>query len=261
MAELGWTPYTLPSRGVLYDGKLPGGRVEIRKQTAREQARLMQQGGGISGKVDAIVHSCMRLPEGFKDPKKLLLTDRFAVLLALRTKTFGPHYQFDYRCSECREQVRGDVNIVEDFDERVPDDGFEEPIEVKLPECGQTVRLRFLRGEDEETVSKNARRMKMQSNDAGDPTYLLRLAMQVVEVEELDGAEAEKMKALPFRQRWVESLSASDLCHLEDVMNEVEPGIDTRIYPECPQCGFVNEMTMPFTAEFFRPRRPRPGNG
>lgn len=260
MTELGWTEYPLPSRGILYDGNLPGGLVEIRKQTAREQGRLMQQGGGMSGKIDAIINSCLRIPESFGSAKKLLITDRFAVLLALRTKTFGPDYQFDYRCTECRAQVRGNVNIVDDFEEKVPEADFTEPIIVKLPEAQQTVHLRFLRGEDETTVSKNAHRMKLQSNDADDPTYLLRLAMQVVDVEEVSEGERAKMKALPFRQRWVEALSASDLIHLEDELNDVEPGIDTRVYLECPQCEFVNEMTMPFTAEFFRPRRSRSRN-
>jgi len=255
MANIDWTEYALPSRGVLYDGKLPGGIVKIRKQTAREQARLMQQGGGMAGKIDAIVNSCLKLPDTFPDSKQLLLTDRHAILLALRTKTFGPDYEFDYRCRECRAQVRGSVNIVEDLNEIVPSDDFVEPVVVKLPESNQTVHLRFLRGADEAQVAKNARRMKMQSNDADDPSYLLRLAIQVIDVEEVSDEERDKMKSLPFRQRWVESLPAGDLLYLEDKLNAVEPGIDQRVYLECPQCDFDSEMSMPFTAEFFRPRR------
>ena len=87
------------------------------------------------------------------------------------------------------------------------------------------------------------------------------LAMQVVSVEDLDPSEHAKMKSLPFRQRWVEALDANDLIYLEDQMDELEPGIDTRIYPECPQCSYVNQMTMPLTAEFFRPRRAGSRNG
>lgn len=252
--ELGWNSYTLPSRGQLYGDRLPGGEVQIRPLKAREQAKLMQQGGGIIGKVDAIITTCLRLPDGIRH-KELLLTDRFAVLLALRTKTFGPEYTFDYRCQGCAEQQKGHINIIEDFDEVVPDVDLTEPVEVELPDLGKKVKLRFLRGEDEEQATKNARRVKMQSNDSDDPSYLIRLAMQVVEIEDED---SDKMKPLPFRQRWVENLSASDLCVLEDEMNELEPGIDTRIYPECGKCAYVNEMAMPFSAEFFRPRRRRP---
>jgi len=251
MTELGWNDYTLPSRGQLYQGRLPDGTVQIRPLRAREQAKLMQQGGGIVGKVDAIISTCLKLPEGIR-PKELLLVDRFAVLLALRTKTFGPEYSFDYRCQDCGEQQKGHINIVEDFDERTPDSDLEEPFEIELPDEGKKVKMRFLRGEDEDQITKNAKRIKMQSNDSDDPSYLIRLAMQIVEVEDED---PEKIKSLVFRQRFIEDISASDLCVLEDAMNELEPGIDTRIYPECGKCAYVNEMTMPFSAEFFRPRR------
>jgi hypothetical protein len=251
MAELGWNKYILPSRGVLYGGRLPDGEVQIRPLQAREQAKLMQQGGGIMGKVDALISTCIKLPDKIT-PKELLLVDRFAVLLALRTKTFGPEYTFDYRCEGCTEQQKGHINIIEDLSERTPEGELQEPVEVELPDLGQTVKMRFLRGEDEEQVAKNARRVKMQSNDADDQSYLIRLAMQVVEIED---ELPEKIAPLPFRQRWIENLTASDLCVLEDTMNDLEPGIDTRIYPECGKCAYVNTMTMPFSAEFFRPRR------
>jgi len=251
--ELGWNTYTLPSRGRLYGERLPGGEVKIRPLKAREQAKLMQQGGGIVGKVDAIISTCLQLPEGMA-AKELLLVDRFAVLLALRTKTFGPEYTFDYRCQDCSEQQKGHINIVEDFNERTPDGDLEEPFVIELPDEGKKVYMRFLRGEDEDQIAKNAKRIKMQSNDGDDPSYLIRLAMQIVEVED---EEPEKIKSLVFRQRFIENISANDLCILEDAMNELEPGIDTRLYLECGKCAYVNEMTMPFSAGFFRPRRGR----
>lgn len=251
MTELGWNSYTLPSRGKLYKERLPGGKVQIRPMRGREQGKLMQQGGGTAGKIAALISTCLKLPEGM-DSKELLLVDRFAVLLALRTKTFGPEYSFKFRCEDCGDQQTGHINIIEDFDERTPDGDLVEPFDVKLPDADKTVKMRFLRGEDEDQITRNAKRLKMQSNDADDQSYLMRIAMQIVEVEDED---PEKLKPLPFRQKFIENISANDLCVLEDTMNELEPGIDTRIYPECGKCAYVNEMTMPFSAEFFRPRR------
>jgi hypothetical protein len=257
MAELGWIDYTLPSRGRVYGSRLPDGKVQIRTMTAREQAKLSQQGGGIVGKVNAIVNACVRLPEDFGSAKQLILTDRFSLLLAIRTKTFGPVYEYEYRCGGCGDQVKSVVNIVEDLDERTPTDDFEEPFAVLLPDSGKTVRLRLLRGIDEDQIVANARRIQMQSNDPDDPSYLIRVAMQLVSVDE----EEEPYKPLPFRQRFIENLSAGDLIALEDAVNDVEPGIDTRVYPACPRCEYVSEISMPFVAEFFRPkRRSRPAN-
>jgi hypothetical protein len=254
MAELGWAPYALPSRGVLYEGKLPDGKVEIRPFKGREQALLQQQGGGIIGKIDAILRACVRFPDTFKDPKELLLTDRFAILLAQRTKTFGPKYEFEVRCRSCGAQQHQAIDITEDFNEVVGTEDLVEPFPVELTDCGKTVHLRFIRGMDDDQIAKNAKRMQMQSNDGSDPSYLLRVAMQIVKI---DGEDEERYKPLPFRQKFVEELTASDLIELEDAVNEKEPGIDTRIYPECRSCGYTNELTMPFDAAFFRPRRRR----
>jgi len=264
MTDLGWTPYPLPSRGVLYlkdpdspesGSKLPGGKVEIRPFRGREQALLQTQGGGIVGKLDAIIKTCTKFPDGFTS-KDLLLTDRFAILLAQRTKTFGPIYQFQVRCESCKTQFQHTVDIVNDFSEVPGTDELVEPFPVPLPESGITVHLRFLRGHDDEQIAKNAKRIKLQSNDDHDPTYLLRIAMQIVRIETEEGDEdTERLKQLPWKQKWVENMSAGDLIALEDALNDKEPGIDTRIYPECGRCGHTSEQTMPLDGGFFRPRR------
>ena len=251
---LGYFPYTLPSRGVFYvsdDEKktklLPGGVVHLKKMRAKEQALLQQTGGGIAGKLKAIVTACTQPVPGLP-PSKFLLVDRFAILLALRTKTFGPEYAITYNCSTCGERNHLKVNIQQDFSETIPEEGAAEPFEIELPESGDTLSVRFLRGEDEDQVMRHANRLQMTSNDASDPSYLYRLALQVVTIK------GEAMDVVR-RQRYIENMDALDLIELEDRMNKQEPGIDTRLYPECEKCQQPNAFPMPMQGEFFRPGR------
>lgn len=248
MTELGWTDYTLPSRGVLYDGKLPGGKVSLREMHAKQVALLQQQGGGLVGKLDAIIDTCCRLPDKTFDKRDMLLTDRFAVLLALRTKSFGPEYDFRWRCRYCGGFTNAHVNIVEELDEKAGDETLAEPFDVELPDGACTVSCRFLRGRDEETIVRNAKRMAMASNDDEDPSYLIRIAMQLV------AKDGEPLGNILERQRFVDELTARDLYVIEEATNERETGIRTQLVLTCRSCDADNEMRMPFSGEFFRPR-------
>lgn len=250
MTELGWMDYTLPSRGVLYGGKLPEGRISLRPMTAKQQALLQTQGGGVIGKLDALIETCCKLPNGFARAE-LLLTDRLAILLALRTKTFGPEYSFQWRCKHCGEFNTAKIDIVKELEETVAPADLKEPIEVALPQADCIVEMRFLRGTDEETLLRNAKRLKMQSNDNDDGSYLMRVAMQLV------SKDGEQFTNILDKRKFVENLSAADLVLLEDEVNDREPGIDLRLYLDCAKCSGTNEMGLPFTGEFFRPRRAR----
>lgn len=246
MAELGWMDYLLPSRGVLYGGKLPDGKLPLHPMTAKQQALLQTQGGGVAGKVDALIETCCKLPEGLARGE-LLLTDRLAILLSLRTKTFGPKYRFEWRCKHCNAFNVANIDIVKDLDEQAAPPDLKEPLEVTLPQADCIVEMRFLRGSDEETLMRNAKRMKMTSNDSDDDSYLMRVAMQLVR------KDGEPFTDILAKRRFIEGLPAADLVALEDEVNEREPGIDLRLYLDCPKCTGPNRMVMPFTAEFFRP--------
>jgi hypothetical protein len=246
---LGTTEFLLPSRGVLYDGKVPDGRVDLRPMNAKQQALLQTQGGGIVGKLDAIIDTCCTLPNGFAH-KDLLLTDRFAILLALRTKTFGGEYTFKWKCRTCGKQNTSTVDITKELNEKpgVPGQTVE-PIVCELPVKGTKVSLRFLRGTDEAQVAKNAKRYEMSSNDPNDPSYLYRVAMQLVD------EDGKPFPNILDKQRFVENMHARDLITIEDAVTEAETGIDSKLFLDCSKCDSTNEMGMPFTAEFFRPRR------
>ncbi len=267
--KLGFTPATLPSRGVLYKDPdtgeefIPEGRVEIRKLTAKEESVLMNQGARGIERIAILLKNCTNLPTSKMTHEELLLTDRMALILSMRTVTFGPIYSFTFRCQFCGATAKATINIMEDLDERTPEhiaedlvrkgklesvDDFvlEEPFDVPLDDCGQTVSLRFLRGTDETRVIKRSKRMAMQSNDPSDPSYLYRIALQIAAVD------GEKQN-IATTEAFVRDLTGGDAARIRLAVDELEPGIDIRVFPACSSCGGENERMMPFDAEFFRP--------
>ncbi len=249
MADANKSQITLPSRGVLYADQVPEGKVLVRKMALREMQMLESGGGGIE-KIGRIIEDCLTLPGGEKSmaPKKLLLTDRLAVLLAIRTFTFGTQYNYTFRCRFCQATNKAEMNIAEELSQKMAPDDLKEPFEVILPDCGRTVGLRFLRGDDESRIAQSAKRMKLQSTDADDPSLLYRITAQLVNVDgvELKGAEKEA---------FARGLSARDLLKVVQATDDKEPGVDLKIVATCRTCQGDNEMSMPFDAEFFRPSR------
>lgn len=261
-AEIGWIPAKLPSRGVLYEDRIPDGVVQIRKLTAREESILASQGSEGLERMNLIVKNCVKLPNGYLHDD-LLMTDRMALLLALRTVTFGTYYTYTYKCSFCNMTAKAGIDIQEDLDESTPEviamkqvekgriespDEFllEEPLTVDLPDNGKTLTLRFLRGSDEDRVAKRAKRLRMQSNDVNDLSYIHRIALQIITID----GEKEN---LAMRELFVKQLTSKDTSTIRIHVDELEPGIDLRVYPTCRGCGGTNELAMPFGGEFFQP--------
>lgn len=255
MAELGWIDYTLPSRGVLYGDKVPGGVVSLRPMTAKEQALLSTQGGGVIGKITAVIETCCKLPVGLPH-NDLLITDRAAILLALRTKTFGSEYTFQWRCQQCGKVSHTKIDIVQELEEKIAPHDLREPVEIKLPTLGKTIGVRFRRGTDEALLLKQAKRAQAKAdepdaNASADSNPIHVLAHQLVT------CEGEPFVDIIARRRFIEGWSAADLVFVEQTLADLEPGIDMSLYLDCPKCEFVNELVMPFTNEFFRPRLTR----
>jgi hypothetical protein len=237
---------TLPSLGIPYGDKIPGGVIDVRPMTTAEEAILYSASGDGVSKIGAIISAC--LVTKAVAPEDLLLTDRFYILLLLRSRSFGARYEFPLRCQGCSQQSKTSINLAEDLKVTRMDPSVTEPFEVPLPVSGDTVSLRFLRGKDEIRIAKYAKRVRMQSSDPSDPSYLYRLALQIVAIngKEVTLADAES---------YVRKLDIGDSSAMRLATEKNEAGVDTTIYVDCGQCGYTNELEMPFTVEFFRPSR------
>jgi len=237
----------LPSRGLFYDGLMDEeGTVEVRKLTSREESILFNNALGFGQRMNNVIRNCCRLPEGLKHDD-LLATDRFAILLAIRSFTLGTtDYHISFKCQECGQTNRKfPVNLGADLDEKLPDNDALEPFPVPLKDTDKTVLCRFLRVKDEETIRRNLKQRGAQGQvEDGGRFFRLGLHIQSVNEVPVNAGDAEE---------FVRSLSYADRLRFEQAIEKMEPGIDLTIYPTCRYCGADNEMALPLDSEFFRP--------
>jgi rubrerythrin len=109
------------------------------------------------------------------------------------------------------------------------------------------LEVQFLRATDEEAIETYTAQKLQKRIQEGDPGYMYTMARQIASWDgETDG--------LTILAR-VERMIAGDAMALRDAIEDNECGVDTDLEVLCPKCGHINELSMPITADFFRPRR------
>jgi len=242
----------LPSKGIPYRsvGAYVDGRIDICPMTTKEESLLYSPGDSLAH-INKILDSCIVDDDKAKlSPIDLTINDRFAVLLYIRTFSYGSEYEIPFTCASCNYyNPKTIIDISSDLSMNFMDEDAEEPFEVDLPRSGDYIHFRLLRGRDEETIAKYAKRLKMQSTDEGDPSNIYRLALSIVGI---NGMEVSDFDA---KVEYVKNMIAGDANTLRLAIQNADGRIDTTLFIDCPACGFANRFEMPFTAEFFRPSR------
>jgi hypothetical protein len=265
-----WEEVTLPSQGVYYGDRLPGGLVRVKAMGIHADKILATQRLAQTGQsIDYLFKHCVQLTDGF-DAKDLLSGDRIFLLYVLRGITHGNIYEFIMKCPNCETSSMQSYDLNELADTITgPDPSIgEEPFKVILPYMSEVldrnvwVRVRLLRGKD---VSQMANRQKfskrVRAGTVGrkrpsrdiviDQTITENLALVITGFGG-DGAEGEvhdesKIKAL------VDRMHAKDTATIRGFLRDNAPGIDTMIEVECPECSFEYRADLPITESFFRP--------
>lgn len=248
------TTVTLPSLGMPYRGedgtdRMPRGKVVISSMTAAEEKIMAHKGQAATDKTNILFTRSCDL--GAVSPNELIVSDRFYLLIKLRSLSYGNKYGVQIVCDECSTQFRHEVDLERDLALRTADDEWAEPFSVDLPATNRTLTFRLLRGSDEQAIAQQVKR-KHQKNiaDPGNPSYTLMLSKHIVTI---DGDEVRGPAALKF----VEAMPVMDRTALTDEITAQTPGFDPELEFECPSCGFTNEAVLPMSAEFFRPRHPK----
>lgn len=252
---------TLPSRGLLYGGKVPDGKVTIRKLRIDELSMFEAQGDPWD-RVETLMTTCVKFPAGFH-PSELLASDRFALLIALRNFTLPVKYPVNYSCSGCGAANHIKVDLATSLNVRMaeeadvpadPEKGtpakvkFAEPIKISLPDCEKVVEFRFLRASDQQQTLQYARRIKQQNpNDITDPSIKHGLARRLVAIDGVAPAN------LLYAEQFIGALPGLDAVKIRNTLDAADVGVDTEITADCKACGRTNKVDLPFGEEFFRP--------
>lgn len=237
------TSVQLPTNGRLYG---PGGPSEVvlRAITTREEKFLL--GSSSSKPVDSIVEACIVEPKGLK-LADLIVPDSNFLLYKLRIHTYGPLYDITTQCPNCRatNQNRVDLN---DFMVYELDDDFQEPFEIELPKCGDTLTCRLMRKRDVEAVEDRARKIvrKTRGVTLEEVAYNMRVARHILKINDKEVTWDEA-------QQYTINMHGMDLAWFWKVLDDIKVGYDNTLDIDCEVCGNSYETGLPLTMDFFRP--------
>lgn len=232
--------------------------MEIGPLTTREEmiiAGFREQGSSdMTLLIDSILKTRAFFPQGFNF-EDLLVTDRFFLIANVRAISFGERYAFDWRCP-CTQKVQHSIcKLPSDLKLFKLAEGFHEPFEVKLPNLG-TVGLRLLRISDEKAIETYKRQMMERATERplGDPGYYFKMARRIVTI---NGDEASLEQKLDFVGP--DNMLSVDSIAMQKGYEDNESGLSLAVEVKCLNCGQEREITLPFSAEFFRPESPDGG--
>lgn len=242
----------LPSRGKFYGDDLlehlvdgeDGVSIEVRPLKGTDEAYLTSRSMDAIGRINAMVESAIVNREIKID--SLLSDDRFAILVYLRAR-MADRFAFSLQCQSCREQFKTEVSISSDLDMKFASDDATDPFTISLPYAENELTVRHLRVKDESRITKEIKARRLRNANPEHANHeLLTLAYQVTAI---DG----ETYGIPQVEGFLREIDLGDYNHLRNSIREQSFGIDLDIIKNCSHCGFANETTLPFNAEFFRP--------
>jgi hypothetical protein len=275
-----WEEIKLPSQGLYYQGKIPGGIVEVKPMGLYADKVLATQRLVRSGEaLEYIFRRYVSLPNGFKH-SDLLDDDRTYLLYYLRGITHGHMYEFILNCPHCNGVSDHEYNLVELYETATPPNPSigDEPFEVLLPDLSQLVgedfyvKVRFLRGYDTMEMlgaqkhsdnlpgrarSRKKKDWRNKSDDEADKvtsrgeTLDDTLEKNINRIIVEAGGEKNRGKI----KQLVNRMSSADVGAIIEFLRENSPGVDTSIETDCAHCGLTIITPLPITASFFRPKK------
>ncbi len=247
----------LPSKGRFYREGHPlhnNEVIEVKHMTAKEEDILTSQSllkKGVA--IDRLLQSL--IVDKRINADDLLISDRNALLINARINGYGPEYNTQVSCPSCQANVRFDFNleeskIVKDEEEEVSDPSarFDEEtglLMIKLPMTGWVFACKAMTGRDEKLLSEGieTRRKRKLPEDV--------LSQQINLFTSSINGVTDRIKIFSA----IQSLPARDSKHLRATYQKFMPIVDLTQTFECSECGHTADMEVPFTTDFFWPKR------
>jgi hypothetical protein len=194
-----------------------------------------------------------KFDNGRPDWAQVLMCDRFWALLMQRAATYGDEYAFTIQCRDrqlCGKRIQWECNISELPFKKLPEES-----RAKIADGDNSFQAELQHGE----YAGNVVNFHLQTGHhekrsaqlmSGQDTRVV-VAALATRIDSIEGVEKGKLV------RVLDDMEMSDLMGLMDQFDDVDGGVDTTIEIECPHCGLLQDVDLPFGQDFFLPRRRR----
>tara|TARA_R100000008_G_scaffold86693_2_gene80953 strand:+ start:1308 stop:2201 length:894 start_codon:yes stop_codon:yes gene_type:complete len=244
---------TIPSLGEHYPEGHPlrgVDEIEIRHMTAKDEDILnsrtfLKKGTAVDRLLQGvIVDKRIKLDS-------LLVGDKNALIVAARVTGYGEEYNTKITCPSCGST--DDHNF--DLDDAVVMNRGDNvqgvtPVgggvfSLTLPKTGMPVEVRLLTGADEKRLLKMSQ--KKQAHKLPDSPLTDQFKSFIVSVD----GNTDRQDINSF----IDIMPALDARHLRTVYAKIMPNIELKHPYDCEGCGYEQVIDIPFTVDFFWPRR------
>lgn len=241
--------FQLPSKGIFYkngelDETVKEGEIHVHAMSAFAEIHMKNPDQLFSGQaVDTVFRECVR---GVTDPTKLLAKDVDAVLMFLRTVTYGPHYEFTARhtCENAK-----DHSYVADVDRMITEMKMIDPTVVNQMftvevSSGQKVKLQPSTYAQIVGMLKNNEGKKEITVDDMKANLMTMLMSVVVQVDDV----TDKLHIA----EWIKQLSAKDVNKIAQRVEDVNDwGPNLKWTTKCRDCGEEFTVELPINPVSF----------
>lgn len=237
----------LPSKGKFYPPTHPlhnKSTIEMRYMTAKEEdiltsKSLLKKGVAIDRMLESvIVDKSVKVDD-------LLLGDKNALIVAARITGYGSDYETKVTCPSCGtsgpysfdlSQLKGTEGGDSEHAKLTENGTFK----LTLPVSKFVVEVRLLNGIDEKKISEM---FNSNANKSLEKNVTEQFRMFLVSVQGNSNRE--------IIEKFIEVMPAADSRFLRKEYSKLSPNVDLTQQVECPNCGVVSEMEVPFTTDFF----------
>ena len=243
----------LPSKGRFYPEGHPlhnAESVEIRFMTAKDEdiltsKSLLRKGIAIDRLLQNIIND--------KNVKiaDLLVGDKNALVVAARVSGYGADYKTRVQCPACAKSVQfefdldeAELNHGEDFSDEYDAEERDGLFYVTLPKTKAEVGIRLLTSADEKAIVKSMEKRTKNNLPDSNVTDQCRYLIQSVNGD----SDRQAVNTL------IANMPALDSKYLREFYSKSAPNIDLSQTFDCENCGYEQEMEVPFTTDFFWPR-------
>jgi len=238
----------LPSKGIPYGGSLPDGKVKIRMMKVSDTKLLFSSSVShyerLNQLLTRILIDCPLNVESFT------LADKFYIIVQSRILSLDNIYKCRISCPSC--QYINNLQI--DLEQLDVKNMTEEQMtqKVTLPISGREFTLKQMLVSDELSsskylISEKARAEKDGRKVGEEELISYTLACQTESISGLD-------KDMSTKLEFINNMVSRDYEAVQKAIKQMEFGINIDLFSPCTKCSYEINFSLPFDAEFFRPK-------
>lgn len=233
---------SLPSKGLYYSHEIS--EVEVEYMTSRDEDLLTTPSLIESGTVLDLLLKRKIKTKGI-DPEELLAGDRNAIILFLRTSSYGTDYTVQVNDPRNDNSFKEVVDLLKldykKITETPNDNGY---FTVKIPMRKKTVEFRLMNSKEDNDLFKKAESIKEAYGEEFSQYSTMKLISSIISI---DGKTDRS-----YIERFINAMPALDAYTIRKKILDVSPDVDMT-YEFTAKDGYKFEATLSVGLDFFSP--------